>query len=181
MPSGLPVSVNDPLSRRDAGLEFLNVTSQLTTTRTINHDAQRREVDVYKITNNTSSIVDTNLLVIVQGLSNQARLVNASGITKSGDPNLVVFLPNGDLQPGPKSGDPYLRVFLPDGVLNPGQSIAQTLVFTRQPSGPPPSAGPAPETLNLLSGQVTHKSSYTHQKVCSTRAGPVRARLKSTH
>jgi hypothetical protein len=46
--------------------------------------------------------VDTNLLVIVQGLSNQARLVNASGITKSGDPNLVVFLPNGDLQPGPK-------------------------------------------------------------------------------
>jgi hypothetical protein len=99
MPSGLPISVNDLLSRRDAGLEFLNVTSQLTTTRTINRDAQGREVDVYRITNNTSSIVDTNLLVIVQGLSNQARLVNASGITKSGDPNLVVFLPNGASNP----------------------------------------------------------------------------------
>lgn len=40
MPSGLPISVNDPLSRRDAGLEFLNVTSQLTTTQSIDRDAQ---------------------------------------------------------------------------------------------------------------------------------------------
>ena len=31
MPSGLPISNNDPLSRRDAGLEFLDVTSQLNT------------------------------------------------------------------------------------------------------------------------------------------------------
>jgi hypothetical protein len=130
MPSGLPISVNDPLSRRDAGLEFLNVTSQLTATRTVGHDAQGRKVDVYKITNNSSSIVDTNLLVIVQGLSNQVRLANASGITKSGDPNLVVFLPNGDLTPGPKGGDPFISVILPNGgVLQPGQSITEKLVF----------------------------------------------------
>lgn len=30
------------------------------------------------------------------------------GITKSGDPKLVVFLPSGDLQPGPKGGDPQI-------------------------------------------------------------------------
>jgi hypothetical protein len=166
MPSGLPVSVNDPLSRRDFGLEFLDVTSELTTTRTIEDDAQGREVDVYKITNNrppcpfgvcdSSSIVDTNLLLIVQGLSGQARLVNASGITKSGDPNLVVFLPDGYLEPGPNGGDPYLRVFLPNrstpsgvaGVLQPGQSIVLKLIFTRQPSAPPVSY-----TLKFLSGQ----------------------------
>jgi hypothetical protein len=46
MPSGLPISVNDSLSRRDAGLEFLNVSSQLTVTRTVGHDAQGREVAV---------------------------------------------------------------------------------------------------------------------------------------
>ncbi len=51
MPSGLPVSVNDPLSRRDLGLEFLDVTSELTTTTTISRDAQGREVDVLNITN----------------------------------------------------------------------------------------------------------------------------------
>jgi hypothetical protein len=130
MPSGLPISVNDPLSRRDAGLEFLNVTSQLTTTRTINHDAQGREVDVYKITNNTSSIVDTNLSLIIQGLANGVRLVNASGITQSGDPKLVVFLPSGDLTPGPKGGYPFISVILPNGgVLQPGQSITEKLVF----------------------------------------------------
>ncbi len=100
--------------------------------------------------------MDTNLLLIVQGLSNQAQLVNASGITKSGDPNLVVFLPSGDLEPGPESGEPYLRVFLPNrstpsgvaGVLQPGQSIVRKLIFTRQPSAPPVSY-----TLTALSGQ----------------------------
>jgi cytochrome c peroxidase len=148
MPSGLPISVNDPLSRRDAGLEFLNVSSQLTTTRTINSDPQGREVDVYTITNNSSLIVDTNLLVIVQGLSNQARLVNASGITQSGDPHLVVFLPNGNLQPGPKSGDPFLRVLLPNGVLQPGQSITQKLVFEGARNG-----SNVTYSVNFLSGQ----------------------------
>jgi hypothetical protein len=148
MPSGLPISVNDPLSRRDAGLEFLNVTSQLTTTRTISRDAQGREVDIYKITNNGSLIVDTNLLVIIQGLFNQARLVNASGITQSGDPNLVVILPNGDLQTGPKGGDPYLRVILPNGVLQPGQSITEQLVFEGGRNG-----SNVTYSVNLLSGQ----------------------------
>jgi cytochrome c peroxidase len=149
MPSGLPVSVNDPLSRRDAGLEFLDVTSQLTTTRTIRRDAQGREVDVYKITNNSSSIVDTNLLVIVQGLSNQARLVNASGITMSDDPLLVVFRPNGDLQPGPKGGDPFLRVLLPTGALQPGQSITEQLLF----EGVVGNNSHLTYSVNFLSGQ----------------------------
>jgi len=126
MLSGLPVSVNDPLSRRDAGLEFLNVTKRLTTTLTIDRDAQGREVNGYKITNNSSSIVDTHLLMIVHGLPSRVRLVNASGVTKS--------------------GDPYLRIFLPDGVLVPGQSITESLIFDQ-----PSLLGNY--TLSFLSGQ----------------------------
>ncbi|MGI8960919.1 MAG: cytochrome-c peroxidase [Bryobacteraceae bacterium] len=144
MPSGLPISNNDPLSRRDAGLEFLDVTNRLNAQLTDPGDG-RQGVKVYKITNSSSSIVDTNLLVIVHGLSNKARLVNASGITSGGD---RVFLPNGDLVPGPSSGDPYIRVLLPGGVLNPGQSIKEKLVFERAANAPQVNY-----TLSFLSGQ----------------------------
>ena len=127
MPSGRNVSVNDALSRRDAGLEFLDVTDRLKVELT-DHRVGQRDVDVYKITNNSSSIVDTHLLVIARGLSNQIRLQNASGITSD--------------------GDPYLRVFLPDGVLLPDQSISERLVFERTPNAPQVSY-----TLTFLSGQ----------------------------
>jgi len=120
MPSGRAVSVNDALSRRDEGLEFLNVTNDLET--------QRIGTNAYKITNVSSSIVDTNLLVIVHGLSSQIRLTNASGVTSS--------------------GDPYLRVLLPDGVLMPSESITETLVF----EGTTP-AQQANYTLAFFSGQ----------------------------
>src|SRR5258706_10534831 len=93
-----------------------------------------RQQDVYKITNtNLSTVIDTHLLIIVRGLSSQFRLENASGTTSA--------------------GDPYIRVFLPDGVLQVGQGITQTLVFARQPPGPPPATGPVPVILNLMSGQ----------------------------
>ncbi len=135
MPSGLPVSVNDPLSRRDAGLEFLDVTSHTkavvaSLTRTGN-----RQQDVYKITNtNSSTVIDTHLLIVVQGLSSGLRLANASGTTST--------------------GDPFIRVFLPNGVLQPNQSISQALIFAGQPQRSLPS-GPVPVTLKLLSGQGT--------------------------
>ncbi len=127
MPSGLPISNNDALSRRDAGLQFLNVSSQLNAHLSASRGG-RRQVNVYTITNNSSSVVDTHLLVIARGLSGQTRLVNASGTTRS--------------------GDPYLRVFLPDGVLNPGQSITQELILQRASNN-----SPVNYTLDFLSGQ----------------------------
>ena len=134
MPSGLPVSVNDPLSRRDAGLEFLDVTSQANTVLMSSRRTGNHQQDVYEITNtNSLGVIDTNLLIIVKGLSSQFKLENASGTTSA--------------------GDPYIRVFLPNGVLQPGKSISQTLTFTRQPPGPPPPEGPVPVILDLLSGQ----------------------------
>jgi len=120
MPSGRAVSTNDALSRRDQGLEFLDVTGQLSSTRV---GGGR-----YEITNNSPSVVDTHLLIVVTGLSDQVRLANASGITRN--------------------GEPYLRVFLPDGVLLPHQSITRSLVFEGTPA-----ASAASYTLTFLSGQ----------------------------
>ena len=132
--SGKAIDDNDPLTRRDEGLEFLDVTNKLGVQVTRDISAAR-EVDTYKITNistatDVSGIVDTNLLIIAQGLSNGVQLENASGITSS--------------------GNPYIRVFLPtNGVLNPGQSIVTELIFNKRQR----SSKPVSFTLDFLSGQ----------------------------
>jgi len=112
------------------GLEFLDVTSE-TAISLVDRDTEgARQQDVYRITNSSTSIIDTHLLVIVRGLAPEAKLLNASGKTSS--------------------GDPYLRVFLPSGLLVPGQSITARLKLQRRRNGPPVSF-----TLSLLSGQGT--------------------------
>jgi hypothetical protein len=121
--SGLPVNNNDALSRRDMGLEFLDVTKQVSVGTNSANDN-----DTLSLTNSSSSVVDTHLLIIVQGLPKGVELTNASGMTKD--------------------GNPYMRVFLTDGVLNPGQSIKQELRFKRSSDAPKVSY-----TLKLLSGQ----------------------------
>jgi len=134
--SGLPQDNNDALSRRDAGLEFLDVSGLLTIFRVnsggsgYDDEAGTHVRQVYTITNNSLSTVDTHLLMIARGLSPQIELENASGKTSS--------------------GDPYLRVFLPNGVLLPGQSITRALNFERRQNAPP-----VMYTLSLLSGQGT--------------------------
>ncbi len=110
MASGLPVANDDPLSRRDMGLEFLDVTSQA--------QVARGGDGTLRITNNSTEPIDTHLLVIVQGLDRRTRLANASGHTRT--------------------GEPYLRVHLPEGLLNPGQSVLRRLVFAGGPGGHTP-------------------------------------------
>jgi hypothetical protein len=127
MLSGLAIDNNDPLSRRDEGLEFLDVTSQLAT-QVQKIKSGGNEADIYGITNTSSSIVDTHLLIVVKGLPPGVSMENASGITRD--------------------GDPYLRVFLANGVLNPGQSIQRKLIFERKPNAPS-----LTYTLTFLSGQ----------------------------
>jgi hypothetical protein len=128
--SGKAQDNDDALSRRDMGLEFLDVTPQLEITL---HSSNRKgnsmhHVELYKITNTSSAIVDTHLLIIVQGLSARIRVANASGTTSA--------------------GEPYLRVFLPDGVLLPGQSIYQAVAFNGLAN-----AQAANPSFKLLSGQ----------------------------
>jgi len=131
MLSGLAIDDNDPLARRDQGLEFLDVTSQLRvkTDRSLLPDGV--QIDQIRITNGGSSPVDTHLLIVVRGLSGQVSLQNSSGKTRS--------------------GDPYIRVFLRDGVMRPDHSIRQQLIFSGQGGN---NAMPA-YTLDFLSGQGT--------------------------
>jgi len=124
MPSGLAIDDNDPLARRDEGLEFLDVTARTAIARVGSDDG----TNSYKITNSSSSVIDTHLLVIVEGLSKDVRLKNASGTTSG--------------------GDPYRRIFLPNGVLQPGHSIVVRLRFAGRRED-----RPAQYTLTLLSGQ----------------------------
>lgn len=130
MPSGLPHSNNDPLSRRDLGLEFLDVTTQLDTTLldASSVGSSNLQKDEVEITNNSEAMVDTHLLIVVEDLSPEVALANASGVTRD--------------------DDPYLRVFLPDGVLPPTQSIVETLFFEGKPE-----AESVTYTLKFLSGQ----------------------------
>ena len=131
MPSRLAIDDNDKLSRRDQGIEFLDVTSQLNMRLVDSDRDDGRQTDSYRITNNSTSVVDTHLLLIAKGLSNGVRMVNASGETSA--------------------GEPYLRVFLPEGVLLPGQSIVRTLSF-KQPWKKSDKERPR-YSLNALSGQ----------------------------
>ena len=125
--SGRAIDNDDPLSRRDQGLEFLEVTSQVDQQLLRGGEARANE-HVWRLTNTSPGPVDTHLLVIVRGLPAGVRLLNASGTTKA--------------------GEPYRRIFLRDGVLNPGESITQSLVFAGTHGHRRP-----PYTLSLLSGQ----------------------------
>lgn len=110
------------------GIEFLDVTAQLNIAWIGTNSLGGHRQDIIRITNNSSAIVDTHLLVVVRGLVDRIRMENASGITSG--------------------GDPYVRLFLPNGVLSPGQSIVAPLGFKRESNAPP-----VRYTLMLLSGQ----------------------------
>jgi hypothetical protein len=126
--SGLSIDNDDPLSRRDQGLEFLDVTPQVRLDKMESNCSGKSTEDVYQLTNVSDSVVDTHLLIIVGGLPKGVELTDASGITRA--------------------GDPYIRVFLPEGALQPDQQITRRLKFrhTRRSSGPG-------YGITLLSGQ----------------------------
>jgi Di-haem cytochrome c peroxidase len=130
VPSGLATDSNDALTRRDEGLEFLDVTSETSIKRVSSSSQGSFQTDNYTITNISTSVIDTNLLIIVKGLAAGIQLENASGTTST--------------------GNPYIRVFLTNGVIEPGQNIAQSLIFKR-PGGN--NAPPISYSLDLLSGQ----------------------------
>ena len=130
MPSGRPQDNDDPLSRRDMGLEFLDVTPQvvLELEESESEHGGREQEDEWRIRNVGSTPIDTHLLVIVEGLPDGVRLDNASGMTKA--------------------GAPYCREFLRDGVLLPGKSLRVELEFEK-----PRNSSAVSYTLTLLSGQ----------------------------
>lgn len=111
MLSGFAIDDNDPLARRDQGLEFLDVTAQAT----VALSSSSGDKDAWTIKNTGNSVIDTHLLVIATGLPAEVTITNASSKTKE--------------------GEPYFRLFLPEGVLNPGQSIEVNVVRAGGSSG----------------------------------------------
>jgi cytochrome c peroxidase len=124
MLSGLAIDDNDHLTRRDEGLEFLDVTSQAT----VSSLGDRQDGNAFRITNSGTSVIDTNLIVMVSGVPRGVRLLNASGTTSA--------------------GDPFIRLFLRNGVLNPGDSVNVRLRFAGDAS-----KQAHPFSFVLLSGQ----------------------------
>ena len=130
--SGLNPSNNDPLSLRDEGLAFLDVTETVEVELIKRKRFGRRQFDTYRFTNTSDAIVDTNLLVIAGDLPRGVRLRDASEVTSD--------------------GDPFVRLFLDEGVLLPGQSIVETFTFKSRRFWRP---RPVDVTFTLLSGQGT--------------------------
>jgi cytochrome c peroxidase len=131
--SGLAIDDNDPLARRDQGLEFLDVTSRATLS--VNSSGAE---DQWLITNTSDAPIDTHLLVLVDGLPAGVRITNTTTNTIGG-------VPITNTATKTSSGKPYFRLFLPDGVLNPGQSVGLSVVRSGGTS--------SSYTLQLISGQ----------------------------
>lgn len=131
MPSGRPFGSNDALTRRDYGLEFLNVTAKLTVGETIAEDgnAGSEEEHSVPVKNTSTDIVDTHLVIVVKDLPAGASLLNADGNTKD--------------------GDPFVRVYLDGGTLLPGNTMFATLRFQKKDV----STSVSGYTLAFLSGQ----------------------------
>ncbi len=129
MPSGGAIDNNDPLTRQDEGLAFLDVTHWASINTVSSDTNDGLQSDVYRIENSSNSIIDTNLLVIAKGLPSGVQLIGPhTGVTST--------------------GAPYLRVYLTNGVLKPGDSTVQTLRF-KLPQG----SARLSYSLDLLSGQ----------------------------
>lgn len=118
--SGLAMDDNDPLARRDQGLEFLDVTSQVSMAVSTSGN-----VDTWVITNTSAAVIDTNLLAVVKGLP--------AGVTVNATERTTAQALPGGATAGEPAGLPYYRIILPDGVLPPGQSIS--IAVTRSGGG----------------------------------------------
>ncbi len=107
--SGMAENNNDPLTRRDRGMEFLDVTDNADIS-TQSNTIDATQTDTLKITNTSNNVIDTHLLLIIEGLPDSVQLENAFGKTEDDE-------------------FPYLRLYLENGVIEPSSSISTKLIF----------------------------------------------------
>jgi cytochrome c peroxidase len=124
LPSGRNIGSNDSLSRRDRGLEFLDVTAGLTTAMDAGsmdpaHATMHQQV---MLTNSGTTPIDGDLLVILTRMPAGEALMNGEGQVSHMDGMI---------------GMPYLRLRFMDGQLAPGASVPveMQLQMTGTPSG----------------------------------------------
>jgi hypothetical protein len=110
LPSRKNIGSNDPLSRRDRGLEFLDVTDRLTTqmdgpaVAAVDGTMMQRMM----LTNQTKDPIDGDLVLVMTEMPTGAVLMNAEGYATH-MPGMV--------------GMPYMRVRFTDGQLAAGASM----------------------------------------------------------
>ena len=67
MLSGRAIDNDDPLSRRDQGLEFLDVTAKVQRSLIDHGGSALRSEHLWRLTNTSADVVDTHLLLIGAG------------------------------------------------------------------------------------------------------------------
>ncbi|MBE8168426.1 MAG: hypothetical protein HAW66_08665 [Shewanella sp.] len=131
--SGLPQDNNDPLSRRDMGINPpLDVTEKLTVSlskQSIVNDI--KQGDTFLINNKSDSDIDTHFLIVVKDLPDDVEVIDPSGMTKN--------------------AEPYFRVFLDNGIIKPNHSIVHKVVLQNKDGSE--IATPIIYDLSMLSGQ----------------------------
>jgi cytochrome c peroxidase len=133
MPSGLCPTSNDALTRRDRGLEFLDVTSRVVISlREVTLDS-RNNIQTHHLllTNITGDPVDTHLILCFMTITPGVAVIDAEGLTRT----------------TPVNGVPYLRVFIPEGSIGPTEVVEAAVRFRAAPSTN------VRYTIDLLSGQ----------------------------
>jgi cytochrome c peroxidase len=142
MPSTLAIDDNDDLTRRDEGLQFVDVTPNLkATSSTIS------SVDTWILTNTTTTSIDTHLLVLIEGLASTVTVdakYKTTGVVPPGADGVVTAAVGHPAGNPVAPNEPYYRVYAPGGSLAPGQSISLTVTRT---------GGASSYSLRILSGQ----------------------------
>jgi hypothetical protein len=144
MPSTLAVDDNDDLARRDEGLQFLDVTSNLKATPSTSTNSS---VDTWLLTNIGSTAIDTHLLVLIEGLTQGVTVdttYKTTGIVPPGADGVLTPAVGHPRGSPVTPNEPYYRLYAPNGSLAPGQSLSVTVTRT---------GGASPYSLRVLSGQ----------------------------
>jgi cytochrome c peroxidase len=111
--SHMNIGSNDPLSRRDRGLEFLEVTPQLLIEAAAPQVDSSSQTVVQKLTlTNRADAIDGDLLLVVTGLPSGMTMMNAEGQAT----RTVGMV-----------GMPYMRLRLADGQMAPGATLSVEL------------------------------------------------------
>jgi di-heme cytochrome c peroxidase len=121
LPSHMNLGSNDPLSRRDRGLEFLDAGNMFVATsmgitfplgRSPGLSMLKRQT--WRITNRTDQPIDGDILLVLDAMSPNVKILNAEGVTTRMEP----------------IGMPYLRIRPAGGQVAPGASITAEIEFT---------------------------------------------------
>ena len=80
--SGMAENNNDPLTRRDRGMEFLDVSDNTAVSLLHRTSGDVTQTDTIRIANTSEQVIDTHLLVIVENLPDDVVLENEYGKTE---------------------------------------------------------------------------------------------------